>query len=182
VRTLHALFGTTQISNHQTCRRLCRWCSSSSSRSWNDIGSSSSACCCCWWCLRLLLWVTCRSRSSNVCGRYFWGATWDSWKSHLLLMRLAASTKFLTRLIGFSPWIMAPWTPHFRNHQLPCFWHETIPVRSADHEVVARYHGSRRHFVRLVLWARPMIFGGKGKAEITGRAGYYSHVIYVYMN
>jgi hypothetical protein len=28
--------------------------------------------------------------------------TWDSWKSHLLLMRLAASTKFLTRLIGFS--------------------------------------------------------------------------------
>jgi hypothetical protein len=31
-------------------------------------------------------------------------------------------------------------TPHF------------IPVRSADHEVVARYHGSRRHFVRLVFW------------------------------
>jgi hypothetical protein len=28
--------------------------------------------------------------------------------------------KFLMRLlIGFSPWIMAPWTPHFRNHQLP---------------------------------------------------------------
>jgi hypothetical protein len=64
---------------------------------------------------------------------YLWGATWDSWKSHLLLMRLAASTKFLTRLIGFSPWIMAPWTPHFQNHQLPCFWHETIPVISADH-------------------------------------------------
>jgi hypothetical protein len=42
-------------------------------------------------------------------------------------------------------------TPHFWNHQLPCFWHETIPVRSADHEVVARYHGSRRHFVRFVL-------------------------------
>jgi hypothetical protein len=77
---------------------------------------------------------------------------------------------------------MAPWTPHFQNHQLPCFWHETIPVRSADHEVVARYHGSRRHFVRLVLWARPMIFGGKGKAEIAGRAGYHPHVlIYVYM-
>jgi hypothetical protein len=114
---------------------------------------------------------------------YLWGATWDSWKSHLLLMRLAASTKFLTRLIGFSPWIMAPWTPHFRNHQLPCFWHETIPVRSADHEVVARYHGSRRHFVRLVLWARPMIFGGKGKAEFSCRAGYHSHVtidIYIY--
>jgi hypothetical protein len=64
---------------------------------------------------------------------YLWGATWDSWKSHLLLMRLAASTKFLTRLIGFSPWIMAPWTPHFQNHQLPCFWHETVPVISADH-------------------------------------------------
>jgi hypothetical protein len=93
---------------------------------------------------------------------YLWGATWDSWKSHLLLMRLAASTKFLTQLIGFSlVWIMAPWTPHFQNHQLPCFWHETIPVRSADREVVARNHGSRRHFVRLVLWARPMIFGGK---------------------
>jgi hypothetical protein len=90
-----------------------------------------------------------------------WGTTWDSWKSHLLLMRLAASTKFQTRLIGFSLWIMAPWTPQFRKHQLPCFWHETIPVRSADHEVVARYHGSRHHFVRLVLWARPMIFGGK---------------------
>jgi hypothetical protein len=77
---------------------------------------------------------------------------------------------------------MAPWTPHFQNHQLPCFWHETIPVRSADHEVVAWYHGSRRHFARSVLWARPMIFGGKGKAEIAGRAGYHSPIfIYEYI-
>jgi hypothetical protein len=110
-----------------------------------------------------------------------WGATWDSWKSHLLL-EISLLYKFLSRLIGVSPWIMAPWKPHFWNHQLPCFWHETIPVRSADHEVVSRYHGSRCHFVRLVLWARPMIFGGKGKAKISGRAGYHSHVsIYVYI-
>jgi hypothetical protein len=35
---------------------------------------------------------------------------------------------------------------------------------------------------RGVLWARPMIFGGKEKAEISGRAGYNSHVIiYEYM-
>jgi hypothetical protein len=103
-------------------------------------------------------------------------------KQNVDVMRLAASKKFLTRLIGFSPWIMAPWTPHFRMHQLLCFWHETIPVRSADHEVVARYHGSRCHFFRLVLRARPMIFGGKEKAEISGHAGYHSHVIiYEYM-
>jgi hypothetical protein len=32
------------------------------------------------------------------------------------------------------------------------------------------------------LWARPMIFDGKGKAEISGHAGYHSHVrIYEYM-
>jgi hypothetical protein len=30
--------------------------------------------------------------------------------------------------------------------------------------------------VHLVLWARPMIFGGKGKAEISGRAGYHFFV------
>jgi hypothetical protein len=37
-------------------------------------------------------------------------------------------------------------------------------------------------WLHLVLWARPMIFGRKGKAEISGGAGYHSHVnIYEYM-
>jgi hypothetical protein len=44
--------------------------------------------------------------------------------------------------------------------QIMRWWRD---IRSADHEVVARIanHGSRRHFVRLVLWARPIIFGGE---------------------
>jgi hypothetical protein len=54
-----------------------------------------------------------------------------------------------------------------------------------DLQIMRWWRGIMAHdaiFVRLVLWARPMIFGGKGKAEISGRAGYHSHVIiYIYM-